>query len=196
LKRLYETLNDVFPLMFYARPQDLAGRTQENLGEFLHAVADRTYEDKENEIGPEMMREIERHVALQVINDKWIYHLDAMDFLLEGIGLRGYAQQDPLVVYKKEAFEMFSQMLEDIQADIVRTMYTVQVQQPPQQRRRLRVTSESGSDSGDGSSRQKPSASGATRMSRKSGKIGRNDPCPCGSGKKYKKCCLGKEAAA
>lgn len=196
-KGLFEAMNEVFPLQYYVRPQDMEGKRREELEEFLHAVADRTYEDRENEITPELMRNIERHIALQVINDKWIYHLDAMDFLREGIGLRGYAQQDPLVAYKKEAYEMFQQMMEDIQSDMVRMMYTVRVQQPQVQRRRMHITGESSGDGGGiGGDQPQPKAGGEARISRKSGKVGRNDPCPCGSGKKYKKCCLEKDQVA
>lgn len=196
-KGLFDELNQIFPLQFYARPQDMKGKSADELEEFLHAIADRTYEDRENEIGADLMRDIERHVALQIINDKWIYHLDAMDFLREGIGLQGYAQKDPLIAYKKEAFEMFEQMLDDVQADIVRAMYTVKMQQPQVQRRRLHVTGESGGDGGVSAGQAESSSGGSEpRVTRKTGKVGRNDPCPCGSGKKYKKCCLEKDPVA
>jgi preprotein translocase subunit SecA len=129
---MYEYLNEIFPLSVYARTSDLKGKKREEAGDFLLAILERTYEDREQQLGSEFMREIERYIALRAINNKWVEHLDAMDYLREGIGLRGYAQQDPLVAYKKEAFDMFSMMLENIQDEICRMIYRVQVQQDPE----------------------------------------------------------------
>ena len=188
---LFHTLNEIFPLEIYARPSDLGGRKQrEELAEFLNTVVERTYQDKEQEIGEETMRDIERHIALQHINSKWMDHLEGMDYLREGISLRWYAQQDPLVAYKKEGYEMFMEMQHGVQDDMVRWMYRVQIAKPqPVRRREYYNVVESGATrpGGDG----KGARQAAPR--RVSGKVGRNDPCPCGSGKKYKKCCLLKE---
>ncbi|MBI2842838.1 MAG: preprotein translocase subunit SecA [Armatimonadetes bacterium] len=196
---LFHTLNDIFPLEVYARPSDLKGKQREELTEFLDAVVERTYQDKEQEIGVDTMRDIERHIALQLINSKWMDHLEAMDYLREGIALRSYAQQDPLVAYKKEAYEIFMGMQHSIQEDIVRWMYRVQIAKPqPVRRQQYYNVVESGAGDGGGGGNGGPTARGGDSQARKaapkkaSGKIGRNDPCPCGSGKKYKKCCLGK----
>lgn len=189
---LFTSLNEIFPLEVYARPTDLEGKKREDLSEFLDAIVERTYQDKESEIGEETMRNIERHIALQLINSKWMDHLEGMDYLREGISLRSYAQQDPLVAYKKEAYEMFMEMQHSIQEDMARWVYRVQIAKPePQRRRQYYNVVESGGDGqsgGDGGGSQRV----APRKPLGS-KIGRNDPCPCGSGKKYKKCCLDKE---
>lgn len=200
---LFDVLNDIFPLEVYARREDLKGKNREDLIEFLCAVVDRTYEDREKEIGAELMRDIERHIALRAINNKWMEHLDAMDYLREGIGLRGYAQIDPLVAYKKEAFMMFEEMLQSIQDEIVRYVYRVQVRQEVQPFRNpyRNVQMLSGGFVPLGAADQTadvptaksqgPVRPNAALMGKK--KVGRNDPCPCGSGKKFKKCCLREE---
>ncbi|MDO8682847.1 MAG: preprotein translocase subunit SecA [Armatimonadota bacterium] len=186
-QELYEVLDEIFPLSVYARPSDLKGKRTDDIKEFLDTVVERTYQDREEELGEETMRDIERHIALRTINAKWIEHLDAMDYLREGIGLRGYAQQDPLVAYKKEAYEMFSGMMHSVQDDIVRMMYRIQLQAPPPMRRpQYANLMEGAPDDGDGSGGPAAISSGGKD------KIGRNYPCPCGSGKKFKKCCLPK----
>jgi preprotein translocase subunit SecA len=199
---LFEVLNDIFPLEVYARPSDLRGKNRQDLIEFLCTIADRTYEDREKEIGTELMRDIERQIALRAINNKWMEHLDAMDYLREGIGLRGYAQIDPLVAYKKEAFMMFEEMLQSIQDEIVRLVYRVQVRQEIQPFRSpyRNIQMHSGGFVPPGSVDQtlegaKPGSPVSSRTPvQVKKKIGRNDPCPCGSGKKFKKCCLREES--
>ncbi len=190
---LYTFLNEIFPLEHYAQPEDVRGKKRHELVDFLTAVADRTYQDKEQDVTPEVMRDLERHIALQIINSKWMDHLEAMDYLREGIGLRSYAQQDPLIAYKKEAYDMFMAMQASIQDDIIRWMYRVQLAKPePVRRKSYYNVVESAPDaptSGDGG-HSGPAQSAPRRID---GKVGRNDPCPCGSGKKYKKCCLLKE---
>ncbi|MDO8585724.1 MAG: preprotein translocase subunit SecA [Armatimonadota bacterium] len=186
---LFETLDEIFPLSIYARPSELKGKRRDELKEFLDAVVERTYADREAELGADVMRDIERHIALRMINEKWIEHLDAMDYLREGIGLRGYAQQDPLVAYKKEAFDMFATMMHSIQDDIVRLMYRVQLQAPPPTRRAYSHLQE-GPPTGDGGNG--PTGGRAPAPHGRKDKVGRNDPCPCGSGQKFKKCCLPK----
>ena len=192
-QRLFDQMNDIFPLEIYARVGDLKKKSRDELIEFLDAVVERTYQDKEQEIGVETMREAERQIALHLINSHWMDHLEAMDYLREGIGLRGYAQQDPLVAYKKEAFEMFMDMQHAIQSDIVHWVYRIQPpKQEPQRRPVYRNVVEGGGTSTQPDGSQKAAAT-AVATKRPSGKVGRNDPCPCGSGKKYKKCCLPKE---
>lgn len=193
---LFKHVNDILPLEFYAKPADFRNKRREEIEDMLLEIVERSYEAKEQEIGPDLMREIERHVALDLINRKWIDHLDAMDFLREGIGLRGYAQRDPLIEYKKEAYELFQAMLTSLQDDMVRIMYRVQTQAPPRRRRpvfeNMTEFSAQGPQGMGGSGSPSAQQKAVPVGSRKSNKIGRNDPCPCGSGKKYKKCCLGK----
>lgn len=193
---LFDYINEILPLELYAKKSDLRDKRREELQDLLSDIVERSYRAKEEEIGPELMREIERHVALDMINRKWIDHLDAMDFLQEGIGLRGYAQRDPLVEYKKEAYELFQSMLAGLQDDIARIMYRVQTQAPPPRRRPVyrnlvELSAQGPQGMGDGSEAARGAQKAPVSASKPS-KIGRNDPCPCGSGKKFKKCCLGK----
>jgi preprotein translocase subunit SecA len=191
---LYAYVNEVLPLELFAKPEELTGKRREDLRDMLRAIVDQSYAAKEAEVGAEVMRDIERHVALDMINRKWIDHLDAMDYLREGIGLRGYAQRDPIVEYKKEAYELFGQMLASIQDDLGRIMYRVQVAPPPPRRQlaydsMVEMSANGPLGMGDGNPAQ------GLPPARVSGsKVGRNDPCPCGSGKKFKKCCMGKVA--
>ncbi len=183
LDGLYKGLDEYFPLSLAATRKDLDGKTRAELDEFLTRLIEEAYATKEAEINeafgdPDAMRNIERHVALTVINQKWMEHLANMDYLREGINLRGYGQQDPLVVYNKEAFQMFEDMQHSIQDEIARYMFHVQyVQERQPQRRQYQPFEETGGGDAGG----RPPAV-RTR------KLGRNDPCHCGSGKKYKHC--------
>ncbi len=193
---LFHFVNEILPLELVLKPEDLKGRRREELEDMLAEVVEKTYEAKEQEIGPELMRDIERHVALDLINRKWIDHLDAMDYLREGITLRGYAQRDPVVEYKKEAYALFQEMLTSIQDDMARTMYRIQTKEPPRRRRMtyanvMELSGEVPAGMGDGADAGPMSRTHAAPKN-PSQKVGRNDPCPCGSGKKFKKCCLGK----
>jgi preprotein translocase subunit SecA len=159
---------------------DIAVLGRDDLVEFLIADADQCYGEVEERFGPEVMRKVERHVMLTIIDNLGVEHLTAMDELREGVGLQAYGQKDPLVVYKTEGYEFFQQLLANIQHDVVHTMFRVQpvvAQQPV----RTRLTDESDKPQGSDSSGNGASA-------KKSRKIGVNDPCPCGSGKKYKYC--------
>lgn len=194
---LFEVLDEIFPLSVYARPADLKGKKRDELEEFLNAVGDRTYEDREQLLGAEVMRDLERQIALRAINNKWIDHLDAMDYLEEGIGMRGYAGIDPVIAFKKEAYEMFQQMLESIQDEILRMVFRVQVKvvQEPYRNPFRNITMYGGEyiPAMDVAEERDNGRSSAQSTIQRKHKVGRNDPCPCGSGKKYKKCCLGKE---
>lgn len=152
------------------------------LKEALFSELKDVYEKKETEIGNDIIRYIEKVVMLQVIDTQWKDHLLAIDQLKEGIGLRGYGQRDPLVEYKKEAFDMFADMTSRITNEILGRLYKVQfqkkettVQREPV--RQAKLTYNRGDDSS------------TVQTVRRGKKVGRNDPCPCGSGKKYKKCC-------
>lgn len=153
---------------------ELRGLEAKGLKERLYQEAERAYLAKEQAVGPDTMRQLERVVVLRVIDQKWMDHLDAMDDLREGIGLRAYGQKDPLLEYQSEAYDMFEQMKQAITEDVVRLMFKLEVVKEPEQPRHA-VLPMGG---------EKP----ATKV-RQGKKVGRNDPCPCGSGKKYKKCC-------
>ena len=156
---------------------------------FLNNLADDIYKTREKQIGEELMKQVERFVALSVIDNLWVDHLDAVDNLRQGIGLRGYGQKDPLVEYKNEAFRMFEQLINGIDDEIVHRIYKIQVQEPPevhQEHQHIVTQAAGGNANAEVSSNNKPTSSVTSSTSNK--KLGRNDPCWCGSGKKYKKC--------
>ena len=161
----------------------LEGLTGEGLAQLISDAAIKVYDEKEGEIGAENIRNLERVVMLQTVDNLWKDHLLSMDHLKEGIGLRGYAQQNPLIIYKKEGFEMFQDMISRIKEETVGVLFRVQIAEP-EKIGNLRRSAEQNLvfSSADDIERKKP-----VRRTQK--KIGRNDPCPCGSGKKYKKCC-------
>ncbi len=194
---LFNAVNEIFPLIWYFKPEDLSGKRRDELIKLLVQTGKRIYEDREKEFGYEMMRQIERHFMLDVINRKWREHLANMDFLREGIGLRGYAGVNPIYVYAKEADELFHGMLGSIREEVLKIMYRVQIKprETMPTRRVYRDLHEGRAELNDpeviDDSSAVRSAVGRTAVQqRKREKIGRNDPCPCGSGKKYKKCCL------
>jgi preprotein translocase subunit SecA len=167
--------------------------------EELLAKIKEAYQKKEQQIGSDMMRYLERMLMLQVVDGQWKDHLLAMDHLKEGIGLRGYGQKDPLIEYKREGFEMFEAMEARIARETVSFLMKVQVAVEAERAAEVRDSSERAlAMPGDGARRRReppgiparglqPAAAPALAASRV--KVGRNDPCPCGSGKKYKKCC-------
>ncbi len=157
----------------------LAKLDKDEIRELFLEETEKIYAQREELFGSEVMREIERAVMLQVVDSKWMDHLDAMDQLREGIGLRAYGQKDPLVEYKFEAFDMFNNMISSIQEDIIRYMLRVSpaVVEEPQERHQHVVENRYADEEGP----RQP-----VRVEKQ---VGRNEPCPCGSGKKYKKCC-------
>jgi len=169
-----------------APPDDdtLDGLTPDGLSQYIEEAARQVYAQKEGQVGAEEMRHLERIVMLQTVDTLWKDHLLSMDHLKEGIGLRGYAQQNPLLVYKKEGFEMFQDMIDRIKEETVGILYRIQISEP-QRIEELQAPKEQNlvfSGGGDASQKKKP-------VRRQAEKVGRNAPCPCGSGKKYKKCC-------
>jgi preprotein translocase subunit SecA len=154
---------------------------QEDLKEKLYDIGKGIYESKEQEFGSELMRELERVILLRVVDEKWMDHIDAMDQLKHGIGLRAYGQRDPVVEYRIEGFDMFEEMIRNIQEDALRIIVHTHLDKENNQQslRRERVAEPIEASHGD-----EPNNTIA-----KSDKVGRNDSCPCGSGKKYKKCC-------
>ena len=163
----------------------LDGLTEEGLAQEITDQAQKFYDRREETIGRETMRYLERVVMLQTVDNLWKDHLLSMDHLKEGIGLRGYAQQDPLLIYKKEGFEVFQQMIDRIKDETLSVLFRIQLAEPEtiQQIQKPRDQELIFSGAGDAApAKKKP-------VRRNEKKVGRNAPCPCGSGKKYKKCC-------
>ncbi|MEG2455748.1 MAG: SEC-C metal-binding domain-containing protein, partial [Oscillospiraceae bacterium] len=161
--------------------EELSGQDADSLTDLLTDKAKSIYAAREKMFGPELSRELERVIMLRVVDEYWMDNIDAMTELRQGIGLRAYGQNDPKVEYKREGYEMFQQMISAIQEETIRRLFTVHLKPNAEVKRErvAKVTGESGSD--DGTLKKQPV--------KKAEKVGRNDPCPCGSGKKYKKCC-------
>ncbi len=157
---------------------DPRGLTVGELVEAVVADAEEKYEQRETEMSEPVMRSLERTVALSVIDNKWREHLAEMDYLRSGIGLRAMGQRDPLVEYQREGYEYFQDLVHTTKVDSIRYMFHVEVAQRPEESKPTAVSTSSAK--GDGSTRR--------QIQRQGDKIGRNDPCPCGSGKKYKRC--------
>ncbi|NLL81219.1 MAG: preprotein translocase subunit SecA [Tissierellia bacterium] len=155
--------------------------TKEKLIDLINEKIEEKYALKEKEFGADNFREIERIILLQVVDRKWMDHIDAMDQLRQGIGLRAYGQQDPVIAYQKEGFDMFEEMSQDIWEDTVGFLFHVESPEKIQ-RKRVAEPLATNMDNNSNSSANKT-------VINKEKKVGRNEPCPCGSGKKYKKCC-------
>lgn len=177
-KGLEDYLSNIFLPKGILKFNNVEDLTVEKLNEYLVEIAKNAYEEKEREIGAEQLREIERVILLKVVDTKWMDHIDAMDQLRQGIGLRALGQEDPVRAYQVEGYDMFEEMIRSIQEDTVKYLYHLQSPEKVQRERVVKVVS---TNSGDDESKRKPIV--------KEKKVGRNDPCPCGSGKKYKKCC-------
>lgn len=218
LEGLFDALHGIFlpaGSVVIEHPEDL---TEADLKAQILEVASERYAAKEAEIGETRMREVERAILLRVVDMKWIDHIDAMDDLKQGIGLRAFGQQDPVVAYKNEGFGMFEEMISDIQEDTVRALYHVTLETDTERRSSVRITGTSGTSGSGGAGALgsgpamglgagpnmgaggRRAASGGDAPVKKpyvaKNKVGPNDPCPCGSGKKYKKCCKPKDDAA
>jgi preprotein translocase subunit SecA len=158
-------------------------QNKEKLKEQLLNLAIKRYEEKEQEIGLDKIREIERVVMLRTVDEKWMDHIDSMDQLKQGVYLRAYGQRDPVIEFKYESYDMFNEMTKSVQEDVVRTMYHIVPRENIQ-----RVSVAKNMVAGlEGSNA--PTAEKRQPIVNKTQKVGRNDPCPCGSGKKYKHCC-------
>jgi len=176
IKGLMEYLHTIFlPKNAFAR-EELLNFTREELTEAITGKAVDIYEQKESQVDPQVMRELERVALLRSVDTKWIDHIDAMDQLREGISLRAYGQKDPVQAYQIEGYDMFLELVKNIKEDTVRFIYRVNISNLPQREKVAEpvATNQEG---------------GVRKPVVKEDKIGRNDPCPCGSGKKYKKCC-------
>jgi preprotein translocase subunit SecA len=186
LNGLSEALYRQFDVRLPAEVQHGEVVSRDGLRQMLWEAVEAHYAEREAGLGEETLRQLERVVMLQVIDTQWKDHLLSMDHLKEGIGLRGYGQRDPLTEYKREAFDIFQEMVERVKTQVVEWLFKVQLvrEAAPEQRRNPWVEAVE-------SHGQTPSAT-PRPVARTAGgaKVGRNDPCPCGSGKKYKKCCL------
>ena len=169
--------------IYFPKGMALEGKTQQALTEEILSAAQALYAQKETRYGSAMMRELERVFMLRVVDEYWMDNIDAMDDLKQGIGLRAYGQHDPVIAYKEEGYEMFQAMITAIREETIRRLMTVELR-PSQEVKRQRVATEF-STSGDKTVKSQPV--------RVTGKVGPNDPCPCGSGKKFKKCCMHKD---
>ncbi len=177
IPKMLEHLHSIFMPREALNSSAFAKVTREELKEKLMQIAKDLYDTKEQEVGSERMRELERVLLLRVVDTKWIDHIDAMEQLKQGIGLRAIGQQDPVQAYQIEGFDMFNEMIKFIEEETVKYLFHVTVETTAKREAVAKETGTGGSD--------QPKAP----VKRSDQKVGRNDPCPCGSGKKYKKCC-------
>ena len=180
---------------------ELEALKEENLNQanVINEIVEKSkqkYEEKEQELGEQEIRELERVVMLKVVDAKWMDHIDAMDDLKEGIGLRAYGQKDPVAQYRIEGFDMFDAMVAEIQKDVVKILLNIQKAGELKREQTAKITSvaQATLDSINVVSENKPQVPQTSDVKRtpvvnQEPKVGRNDPCPCGSGKKYKNCC-------
>ncbi|GMQ60162.1 preprotein translocase subunit SecA [Vallitalea sediminicola] len=178
---LMESLGEIVPIKsIHTTEEEREALTKEKFKEKLYEIADKLYVDKEHEFDEEeFMREAERVILLKAIDQKWMDHIDNMDQMRQGIGLRAYGQRDPLVEYKFLGFDMFEEMSNNIQETTLRTLYHIR---PARKIERERVAKVTSTNRGEQQAAKQP-------VRRKERKVGRNELCPCGSGKKYKYCC-------
>ena len=178
LEMLYSKLGYI--LNEKLEPSQFDVKNADELKDRIIQLANERYDQKEQELGEDKMRNIERIVFLKNVDEKWMAHIDAMDQFKNGIFLRAYAQRDPIVEFRKEGFDMFEQMIEEIKEDVVSMIYRVKLNNNIQMKQ-VNVMNMATSGGDETASTQQPV--------RKKEEAGRNDLCPCGSGKKYKKCC-------
>ena len=186
IKEVYNRFAGIyFPKNSYTLP---AGEvSQQELSDTIYDLALATYNAKEQRYTPAIMRELERVVMLRVVDEYWMDNIDAMDDLKQGIGLRAYGQHDPVIAYKEEGYEMFQAMIRAIREETIRRLFLAELR-PTQEVKREKVAKETGTSAPDKTVKRQPV--------RAAKKVGPNDPCPCGSGKKYKKCCMQKDKSA
>ena len=171
------------------RSNQLIGKSAAEVSDVVNEIARHTYEAKEAAYTPAIMRELERVIMLRVVDEYWMDNIDAMDDLKQGIGLRAYGQHDPVVAYKEEGYQMFEAMIRAIKEETIRRMFLVQLR-TNQEVKREKVAKETGAAGAAAATVKKQPVRNAAK------KVGPNDPCPCGSGKKYKKCCMQKDKLA
>ena len=179
INELNQLLIPIIPLQQVTPEQAKEYKDQKKLKHALKEQAVKLYKEKEAEFPePEAVRELERVILLKVIDRKWMDHIDDMDQLRQGIGLQAYGQRDPLVEYKMSGYDMFEEMINSIQEDTVRLLFHVRVEQKVEREQVAKVTGTNKDETAQGVPKKRAAA-----------KVYPNDPCPCGSGKKYKQCC-------
>ena len=210
IEHCVEDVNNIFPIKEENRKklEEIKDNDRKNdsekmsaILEYLMGVGKQFYGQKEAEIGSDIMRQAEKMIILQTIDNLWMNHLDEIDYLRAGIGLRGYGQRDPLVEYKREAFNLFSHLMENVRSTIIHTIFHIapisqnQVIQKQQSEDNWQFKGADEQPEQFGALKQASASNPGTQEESKpapiinKNKVGRNDPCPCGSGKKYKKCC-------
>ncbi|MDA8193961.1 MAG: preprotein translocase subunit SecA [Thermaerobacter sp.] len=196
MEALVRTLHEIFLPVEQVSVDEMQGMSRDELVEYLTKVARAAYDAKEAEIQAEPMREIERMVMLRVVDAKWMDHLDAMDTLREGVGLRAYGQRDPLVEYKTEAFDMYQSMIGAIREETVRMLYHVQMAAPEPELQPVMLTAPSAGPvlAPEGPEVRPARPFQVIQGGQTGGSTGRNEPCWCGSGKKFKRCHGAQEA--
>jgi preprotein translocase subunit SecA len=200
LKGLQDAFYQQFSSKWSVPSSEENGIKRDHLKEMITQKAREIYQKKEEELGVPMLRYLEKVIMLQSIDYHWKDHLLAIDQLKEGIGLRGYGQKDPLIEYQKEAYQMFLEMLDRIKKDTVEKLFAVQIAREQQEMKEIKMERKqtfvmSRGETAQGGGGKTEDGKGLT-VRREGKKVGRNDPCPCGSGKKYKRCCLPKEEEA
>ncbi|MBB5335828.1 preprotein translocase subunit SecA [Pectinatus brassicae] len=180
---LIEDAEKVYAVQGKLQQGGLESMSRDELKEMLYNMADENYKAREQMFGEENMRELEKIIMLKVVDNKWMEHLDEMDMLREGIGLRAYGQKNPIVEYRTEAYDMFQAMINNVKEEVAKLMYRVNIVQEQQSQLEDHLQTATASHGGDETeeTKKKPVVNKET--------VGRNDPCPCGSGKKYKNCC-------
>ena len=180
IEKLLRYLEDICLPHNSLKVEELVDLSNDQIIEKIIDILNTAYHAKEEEFGEEHFREVERVILLRVVDQKWMDHIDNMDHLKQGIGLRAYKQMDPIQAYQMEGSAMFEEMIEGIKIDTLKFLFHIQIQKPVERERVAEETSAShGGDEGEAKN----------QTVRNEPKIGRNDPCPCGSGKKYKNCC-------
>lgn len=177
LKSLEEYLHQVFLPVGSLTYDDIESLTLEKLKSDIHNIGLERYEAKEKEVTSERMRDFERFILLKIVDRSWMDHIDAMDQLKQGVSLRGIGQEDPVRAYQMEGFDMFDEMIRAIRNDTVKYVLNVNIETKTTRENKIKITSQSNK------------SAPVSKTVRKQKKVGRNEPCPCGSGKKYKKCC-------
>ena len=182
LDAIKSEMSRIFGLQPDLSPESLGDMIPEELREYLFELVEKRYEEREREFSEPIMRDLENFILLQTVDTLWKDHLLNMDYLKEGIGLRGYGQQDPLVAYKREGHQMFQEMIARIKEETLQKLYHIQIQREDQLQEMRAEHEDQPMFFGP------PEEPAQQQAVRKNAKVGRNDPCPCGSGKKYKKC--------
>jgi preprotein translocase subunit SecA len=182
MTKLVAEIGAIMPLPAGFNAESLAGLKPDEIGDRLVEHAEALYAQRESELGADNMRILERLLMLRIVDNHWVEHLTNMDYMRQGVGLQAVAQQDPLAVYKREGHALFDGMMASIRHDLVHTIFNVNVTKgPPPKQTASPMAKVAAINRGGDNSKQ------TARVASK--KVGRNDPCPCGSGKKYKHCC-------